>query len=217
MTVSFTPATQIPSGYITLMQAFGSPYPDDAPVDGTTYVPGDIIGSSTIVINMGNETSLDVTYLTPGVEYFFNVFSYNIANGVYDYLTTNPLEGAESTTSSRSTSARVASGQTQTSLSQYAEYPAGTNYLSPFPNPFSDSITIPFATNTENTFVQVVIYDLMGKRIADVVSQNFDQGYHEAKWEGKDTSGNKIMQGIYVYSIRTNESDREVVGKLLSK
>src|SRR6185295_13611040 len=70
MTVSFTAATEAPAGYITLMQAFGSPFPDDAPVDGTTYRVGDVIGGRTIIVGVGPETSLDIVYLWPGVNYY---------------------------------------------------------------------------------------------------------------------------------------------------
>jgi len=63
--------------------------------------------------------------------------------------------------------------------------------------------------------VQIVIYDLLGKRIADVVNQNFSPGYHETEWRGTDNSGNRVSQGIYIYSIRTGKTDSEVRGKLV--
>jgi len=65
--------------------------------------------------------------------------------------------------------------------------------------------------------VQIVIYDLLGKRIADVASQNFSPGYHETEWRGTDNAGNKVSQGIYIYSIRTSETDSEVRGMLVAK
>jgi len=217
MTVSFTAASGAPTGYITLMQAFGSPYPDDVPVDGTVYQPGDVMGSSSIVLNVGSETSLDITYLYPGIDYYFDVFSYAISNGSYDYVTVNPLEGVQRTTSNGSPSARVSADRAPKLSNPYSEHPTGNDNHSPFPNPFSENVTIPFATNGQNTFVQIVIYDLMGKRVAEVVGQNFAEGYHQAMWEGKDNLGTKVAPGIYVYSIRTNDTDQEVRGKLVSK
>ena len=221
MTVSFAAASGNPDGYITLMQAFGSPNPDDAPVDGTVYQPGGTIGSSTIVINVGPETSLDIVYLIPNVDYYFDVYSYKISDGYYDYLTDNPLEGIQRTSSSDSTispsaSARMRSGQVSKS-SGYSEHLVGNENVSPFPNPFSENITIPFTTKNQNTFVQIVIYDLMGRRIANVANQNFDPGYHEAKWEGIDNLGSRVSQGLYVYSIKTNETNHEMQGMLVAK
>jgi hypothetical protein len=216
MTVSFTAPTQAPGGYITLMQAFGSPFPDDAPVDGTTYHVGDVIGSSTIVVGAGRETSLDIVYLWPGLNYYFDVLSYNNPNGVYDYLTFDPLEGSQRTTSSGSASARTADPNLKLS-GRYSADITGKDRSRPFPNPFSEDITIPFTTQGQNTFVQIAIYDALGKRIADVVNQNFAAGYHEATWTRTDSFGNKASQGMYLYSIRTNESNSVVRGTLVAK
>jgi hypothetical protein len=215
MTVAFTPAAGA-SGYITLMQAFGSPYPDDSPVDGTTYHVGDVIGSSTIVVGAGSETSLDIVYLWPGVNYYFDVFSYTNPNGVYDYLTADPLAGSQRTTSSGSASARTADPNLKLS-GRYSGDVTGNDHISPYPNPFSEDITIPFTTKGQNTFVQIDIYDALGKRIADVVNQNFTAGYHEAKWTRTDSFGNKVSQGMYLYSIRTNEAKGILRGTLVAK
>jgi len=198
------------------MQAFNSPYPNDVPVDGTVYQAGSSIGNRTIVLNVGTETSLAVTYLNPGIDYYFSIFSYNITNGNYDYATVNPLDGVQRTTSNGSPSTRVSANGAQKLSGQYSEHP-GSDSITPFPNPFSESITIPFTTSKQNAFVQIAIYDLTGKRIADVVSQNFSPGYHETEWRGTDYSGNKVSQGIYIYRIRTSETDSEVHGKLVAK
>jgi len=214
MTVSFTAAAPAPTGYIVLVQAYGAPYPADAPVDGTTYHTGDVVGSSTIIINEGSETSLNVIYLIPGVDYYFDVFSYNISNGVYDYLTVNPLEGNQRTTSSGSPSARMSANYPVKSTANNSGEISKTG---PFPNPFSESITIPFTTNKQNAFVQIAIYDLTGRKITDLVNQNFAPGYHEAKWLGTDNFGSKVSQGIYVYRFRTNETQRETQGLLVAK
>ena len=57
----------------------------------------------------------------------------------------------------------------------------------------------------------------MGRRIANVVNQNFDPGYHETKWERTDNAGSRVSQGLYIYSIKTNETNREMQGMLVAK
>jgi len=97
-----------------------------------------VIGNSAIVANVGSETSLDITYLYPGIDYYFDVFSYAISNGSYDYVTVNPLEGVQRTTSNGSPSARVSADRAPKLSNQYSEHPTGNDNHSPFPNPFSD-------------------------------------------------------------------------------
>jgi len=210
MTVSFSAAAGAPTGYITLMQAFCSPFPDDIPVDGTSYQVGGRIGYS-VVVGLGMETSLDIIYLNPGIDYYFDVFSYNKANGICDYLTVNPLAGSQRTASSGSPS-----GPTD----PYDNLPwddAKEARTVPFPNPFSDNVTIPFTTKNQNVFVQIAVYDALGKKMADLVNQSVGPGYHEAKWERSDNLGNKVPQGMYSYSIQTDESDHRMGGKMIAK
>jgi len=199
LTVSFTAPLQLPTGYITVMRAYGSPYPEDAPVDGTTYHVGNVLGSSTIVVGVGSETSLDIVYLGVSIDYYFDVFSYTSTADGYDYLTLNPLAGNQRTSSDLS----IRSSQARTT---------------PFPNPFSEDITIPFTTTHENTFVQIVISDPMGQKIADVVNENFTLGYHEVRWNGMDNNqGNRVKQGLYMYLIKMSETDHILRGMLVAK
>jgi hypothetical protein len=167
-------------------------------------------------VGVGRDTSLDIVYLWPGVNYYFDVFSYNSPNGVYDYLTDNPLAGSQRTTSSGSPSARTADPTLKLS-GRYSADITSNDRIRPFPNPFSEDITIPFTTKGQNTLVQIAIYDALGKRIADVVNQTFAAGYHEATWTRTDSFGNKASQGMYLYSIRTNESNGVIRGTLVAK
>jgi hypothetical protein len=92
-TVSFTAASTLPTGYIGLRRDGTSP--TDIPVDGTTYIAGSGIGSSTVAF-VGTGTSFNVTGLSPTTLYFYDIFSYNAA-GAYNYLTSSPLEGSRAT------------------------------------------------------------------------------------------------------------------------
>ena len=210
MTVSFTAAAGAPTGYITLMQPFCSPFPHDVPVDGTSYQVGGKIGYS-VVVGFGVDTTLDVIYLSPGMEYHFDVLSYNKPNGVYDYLTVNPLAGSQLTSSTGSPSRPTYAGD------NLLLDDAREARTVPFPNPFSDNVTIPFTTKNQNVFVQIAVYDAMGKKMADLVNQNVGPGYHETRWERSDNLGNKVPPGIYSYSIQTDETDRRMGGKMIAK
>lgn len=189
MTVSFTPSSSADvDGYITVMRAYSSSYPEDMPLDGTAYNVGNVIGSSSIVVGMGTATTLSIMHLNPDTEYWFDVYSYT-KDGEYDYLTTDPLEGNERTTPAMSVSA--------------------------YPNPFTESVTIRFAVNEGDTRVRVMIFDNMGTPVAELLNANLDRGTHEVSWNGVDRHGNKALSGLYHYRIFGREEP--VTGRLVVK
>jgi hypothetical protein len=196
MTVTFTAPVPAPSGYITLMEAFSSPFPEDVPLSGRYYHVGGIIGSSTIVVGYGSSTSLNIVSLIPETNYYFNIYSYQLPETGGPQYAVVPLEGNQSTTFSNSLLA---------------------TRNAPFPNPFNEEITIPFTVKSENTFVQIAIYNQIGNKIADVGGESYSQGYHELKWDRTDSRGIKVTQGLYMYSIRTSESKHSLSGTLVAK
>jgi flagellar hook assembly protein FlgD len=65
-----------------------------------------------------------------------------------------------------------------------------------FPNPFADRLYVSFDL-PENGFVNISVYDLSGKRIAELVDGNLVQGENSCFWEGEIGNGNKINPGVY--------------------
>jgi hypothetical protein len=119
MTVAVTNAQ--PGNYITLMKAFGYPSPNDVPVNGTEYQVGNTIGSSTIVVNIGDGSAFTVGWLEPGVTYYFDVYRYEPGTHYYDAI---PYQGNQKTSSDE---------------------------LAPYPNPFESTTSIPFVVEEEQT------------------------------------------------------------------
>jgi len=101
LTGAFTNASGSPTGYIVIYKSGASP--TDEPVDGTEYVAGGLIGSSTIAY-VGSSNTFSLTSLNPNTVYFFDVFSYNGSSGTYNYLTSSPLKESRSTLTSEPTS-----------------------------------------------------------------------------------------------------------------
>jgi hypothetical protein len=77
--------------------------------------------------------------------------------------------------------------------------PLPTEYVvGNYPNPFNPSTTISFQL-PEDASVQLEIYDMMGKRIAVLVSDNRSAGYYSVSWSGKNESGSGVASGMYLY------------------
>ncbi len=92
---SFTVASGV-TGYTVLMSTSASP--SVAPVNGTNYSGGAILGNST-VISTGAGTTFTASSLSSNTTYYFFVYSYSNTNciGGPVYLTTSPLTGNQAT------------------------------------------------------------------------------------------------------------------------
>ncbi len=66
-----------------------------------------------------------------------------------------------------------------------------------FPNPFNPSTTlrieVPFKTNN----VQLVVYDVLGKKVATLFSGEVNMGTYKYVWNGHDQSGRALPTGVY--------------------
>lgn len=78
-----------------------------------------------------------------------------------------------------------------------------------FPNPFNATTEILFGL-PEDSYVSFVIYDLLGREIFKLVSNQEMAGNKSVLWDGKDYRGNSVSSGMYIYrleakSLNTNE------------
>jgi flagellar hook assembly protein FlgD len=74
-----------------------------------------------------------------------------------------------------------------------------------YPNPFNPSTTISFDLQ-EQTLINLVIYDVLGKQIKTLVNQPLNAGVNTAGWNGNDGSGRPVSSGVYLYRITAGES-----------
>lgn len=65
-----------------------------------------------------------------------------------------------------------------------------------FPNPFSDMVHVGFEL-PKSGFVNISVYDLSGKRIAELVNEDLQQGINAFSWDGALTDSKKASPGIY--------------------
>jgi formylglycine-generating enzyme required for sulfatase activity len=73
----------------------------------------------------------------------------------------------------------------------------GQNY----PNPFNPTTTIPF-TLVSSSHVSLLIYNIMGQRVATIIDNYMNVGYYFVSWDGTDDRGNLVSAGIYLYQMR---------------
>lgn len=78
------------SNYLVIWKE-GSPI-TGVPVDGTTYLRGDVVGDARVAY-MGPGTSFTPRGVIANKDYYFAVYAFNGSGGFENYLTTSPAEG----------------------------------------------------------------------------------------------------------------------------
>ncbi len=73
-----------------------------------------------------------------------------------------------------------------------------------YPNPFNPITTIRFDL-PEATDVQLVVYDIAGRRIATLMNGYVSAGEHRVVWDGRDDAGNRVASGVYIYRLQAGE------------
>ena len=61
-----------------------------------------------------------------------------------------------------------------------------------YPNPFNPSVTVPFAV-PEAAHVEIVLYDVLGRRVAVLANSLFDTGRHTIRF-----NGSALASGVYL-------------------
>ncbi|MFH1120681.1 MAG: DUF2271 domain-containing protein [Bacteroidota bacterium] len=65
-----------------------------------------------------------------------------------------------------------------------------------FPNPFSDKLNVSFEMPLSD-YVNISVYDISGKRLAELVNEVLPQGTNSFSWLGTTGNGMKLNPGVY--------------------
>jgi exopolysaccharide biosynthesis protein len=88
--------------------------------------------------------------------------------------------------------------------------PLNFNLAQNYPNPFNPSTTIEFTT-TESGFVELKIYDVLGREMDSLIKNNLSAGNHKVVW-----NASSFTSGVYFYELKVN-SNKSVKKMLLLK
>ena len=92
-----------------------------------------------------------------------------------------------------------------------------------FPNPFfisgaerSVGTVIPF--NIEKpTKARIDVFNIKGQRVATLLNDKLESGYHQVVWDGRDTYNRQTSAGVYFYKLTTESGYSEIKKMLLLK
>ena len=77
------------------------------------------------------------------------------------------------------------------------------NYPFNYPNPVQNSTKIIYKL-IKTTSVEILIFNILGKRIRTLVSEAEEEGLNFEDWNSYDDYGHHASNGVYYYQIRTN-------------
>ena len=80
----------------------------------------------------------------------------------------------------------------------------GANY----PNPFNPATTIPVSVAVGAGEVDLTIYNVLGQPVRRVWAGSLAAGEHRLAWDGRDTQGQPVAAGVYLYRLQVGDQTR---------
>lgn len=85
-----------------------------------------------------------------------------------------------------------------------------------YPNPFNPTTTIKYDL-PEASHVSLVVYDLLGRKVTELVNGPKAGGYHSATWNPSTSSGQVLASGVYFARFTAKDSSGNVRLNKVSK
>jgi hypothetical protein len=86
--------------------------------------------------------------------------------------------------------------------------PERISVLANTPNPFSEYTRISFALpqSLNNYQVDVLIFDINGKQVAQLGGKTYESGFYQLEWDGTNGFGKRLPSGVYIARTHINSS-----------
>lgn len=84
------------------------------------------------------------------------------------------------------------------------ELPSSFYVYNNYPNPFNPTTQIDYNL-LEDKYVNVIIYNVKGKRVKTLVNKIQTLGFHSLRWDARNDIGEKVSAGVYIYKIQTEK------------
>jgi len=79
--------------------------------------------------------------------------------------------------------------------------------LQNFPNPFNSETNISYNIKPSRKS-KIIIYNIKGDIVKEFNNLPFEGNYGEIVWDGTDTNGNAVSNGVYFYKISNSEKSQ---------
>ena len=213
-TLNVTPVNDPPTPIVLIYPAFQDTF--------STHIDSD---TSIIFVWNGGDVDSEISYhLTIFLEFFGNTYfaeyqditdtTYNLRSNSLDAL----LAGLSFQESEMSWYLETTDGEYSVVSDTGSFYlrrellnaiclvsiPTAYSLYQNYPNPFNPITTIQYDLPNRSD-VQITIYNLLGRDVATLVSENQDVGYKSVQWDATNNAGQPVSAGMYFYQIRAGE------------
>ena len=69
-----------------------------------------------------------------------------------------------------------------------------------YPNPFNPTTVINYALPSRQK-VEISVYNMLGQKVRSLLNDEMNAGMHQVEWDGKNSLGNQVATGIYIYQL----------------
>ena len=70
-----------------------------------------------------------------------------------------------------------------------------------YPNPFNPITTLKYDLS-QDAFVDLTIYDMLGNIVSTLVNENQNSGSKSVQWDATNDQGDLVSAGVYLYNIQ---------------
>ena len=77
-----------------------------------------------------------------------------------------------------------------------------------FPNPFNQVTNVEFELRNA-VWVQLTVYDLLGREVRTLVNENLSPGSYTVTWDGTVDTGQPMVSGVYLYRLMAGGPSRD--------
>ena len=78
-----------------------------------------------------------------------------------------------------------------------------------FPNPFYGKTQFSFEI-TQGADISIDIYTLSGLKVSTISSGYFNEGYGIVDWDGTDSSGQILSNGVYLFQMKASNDIQKI-------
>ena len=176
-------------------------FSDDLNNPTLTFIPSaEHVGNPTCILYYSTSGTPPGYYVTPNIPFQIVASEGEIIQFYYTYS----YNGLESNTADNPHTYEIGSCNSGQLTNEEDLVPVIYSLYQNHPNPFNPVTTLRYDL-PENSFVNINIYDLMGRNIRSLVKSQQTVGYRSIQWNATNNLGEPVSAGMYIYMIQAGE------------
>jgi len=191
------------------------------PINGVSVVTTSpqlswFINTPTSSLNYELQVSEDAVFTAPTTVSNLNSSSYQTDNLALNktYYWRVRSKGTGGNFSNYSKAERFAVGSLTGVENNDGKIPTEFSIDQNYPNPFNPTTTIKYSI-PEVSFVNIKIYDMLGREVKTLVSSQQKAGSYDIRWNGENNYGSKVASGTYIYRVTAGDYSKALKLMLL--